>query len=66
MSSKKVALQSNGRTFTGGIGVYDDVDGAGTHMYTNDTPSGQSDDHGGVELDFLGNTPSKKCIRGAN
>jgi hypothetical protein len=52
------------RVFTGGIGIEGDVMPDGTYMYTNETPSGQQDDSGGVELDFLGNTISEiyeKC-----
>jgi hypothetical protein len=49
-------FRDKGRTFTGGIGIHDGIDSDGTYMYTNDTPSGQPDDDGGVELNFLGNT----------
>jgi hypothetical protein len=47
---------SRGALFTGGIGIGDLVLSDGLHMYTNDTPSGQPDNNGFVELDFLRNT----------
>lgn len=46
-------FQDHGTTLTGGIGVHDG-DANGKYLYTNDTPSGQPDNSGLVELDFLG------------
>jgi len=45
-----------GRIFTGGIGLHDLATRDGKHLYTNDTPGGQADNSGIVELDFLGGT----------
>jgi hypothetical protein len=47
-------FRDKGTAFTGGIGINEDIMSDGNYMYTNDTPSGQPDDHGSVELDFLG------------
>jgi hypothetical protein len=43
-----------GSVFIGGIGIWSDKDADGNYSYTNDTPSGQADDNGSVELGFLG------------
>lgn len=45
-----------GRSFTGGVGIYDFILSDGTHLYTNETPLGQADNHGLVELRRLGDT----------
>lgn len=47
-------FRSSGTLFTGGIGIHDGPMEDGNYFYTNDTPSGQPDNYGGVELDFLG------------
>lgn len=49
-------FRDKGKTFTGGIGIHDGIMIDGKYMYTNDTRLEQEDDHGGVELNFLGNT----------
>jgi len=49
-------FQDKERIFTGGIGIHDVILNDGEYFYTNETPRGQPDDHGLVELDFLGST----------
>jgi hypothetical protein len=44
------------RLFTGGIGIHDIILNDGKYFYTSETPRGQPDNHGLVELEFLGNT----------
>jgi hypothetical protein len=46
-------FRHKGRIFTGGIGLHDEVVD-GNYAYTNETPSGQPDNDGFVELNFLG------------
>jgi len=43
-----------GAMFTGGMGIWTDAGPDGNFMYTNETPSGQPDNNGSVELDYLG------------
>jgi len=43
-----------GNVFIGGIGIWSDKDSDGNYSYTNETPTGQKDDDGSLELDFLG------------
>jgi len=50
------AFQDKGITLTGGIGIHDGIMRDGNYLYTNDTPPRQPDDHGMVELNFLGDT----------
>jgi hypothetical protein len=49
-------FRDRGIVFTGGIGVHDGIMSDGKYFYTNETPSGQLDDHGLIELNFLGRT----------
>jgi hypothetical protein len=56
-------FREKGTIFTGGIGVHDGVSGDGNRLYTNDAPAGQSDNHGLVELDFLGRSTFDSMFR---
>jgi hypothetical protein len=47
-------FREKGHDFIGGIGIYNVVTKDGKHLSTNDSPSGQTDNHGLVELNFLG------------
>ncbi|HEY4114112.1 MAG TPA: hypothetical protein VGM17_08630 [Rhizomicrobium sp.] len=46
-------FRRKGRIFTGGIGLHDGIFD-GNYAYTNETPPGQRDNGGFVELEFLG------------
>jgi len=46
-------FEQNGIVFTGAMGINDGIDSRGDYSYFNETPEGQPDDHGLVELNFL-------------
>lgn len=56
MYSVEYKFRHKGRIFTGALGIHDGVSSDGNYDYTNETPPGQPDDSGSVELDFLGNS----------
>jgi len=46
-------FKQNDTIFTGGMGISDGVDTDGNYSYFNETPRGQADNNGLVELQFL-------------